>query len=134
MFTYQRTIYLKDTDATGVLFFANQLEIALEAFEECLMQKGSSLRKMLEKGEFLMPIVRVESDYKAPLRVGDVIEVTAKVKQIGTSSFTLTYSFYDPKRALEVGNALITHVAQSKETLKAMPMPQEILTILTFLK
>ena len=32
MYSYKRIIRVQDTDATGVLYFANQLQIGLEAF------------------------------------------------------------------------------------------------------
>ena len=36
MFIYRTQIRLKDTDATGVLYFSEQYKFALEAFEEFL--------------------------------------------------------------------------------------------------
>ena len=51
MFIYHRLIHVQDTDATGVLYFANELQIALEAFEEFLLTQGFSIGEMVRKNE-----------------------------------------------------------------------------------
>src|SRR4051812_12290672 len=90
-----KKIRLRDTDATGVLYFTEQLRMALEVLEDCF-----SLQEMIEKENFLMPIVHAESDYNAPLKVGDTVEISISCEKIGTSSFTLKYRFYCPLRQL----------------------------------
>ena len=122
MFVYSTVIHLRDTDATGVLYFSEQLRMALEAFEAFLTERGFSLRKVIESA-YLMPIVHASSDYFAPLKVGDRVEITLKVAKVGTSSVTLQYSFYDPDRQLMVGKAEIVHVLVLKETGAATPIP-----------
>ena len=53
MFVYQRKIRVQDTDATGVLYFANQLQIGLEAFEEFMHTQGFKIGEMIQKNKFL---------------------------------------------------------------------------------
>jgi 1,4-dihydroxy-2-naphthoyl-CoA hydrolase len=120
-----KKIRLRDTDATGVLYFTEQLRMALETLEDCF-----SLRSLLEKEAFLMPIVHAEADYFAPLRVGDEVEITLSCEKLGTTSFTLGYRFYDPKRQKEVGKASIVHVVISKETGKSIPVPSHLQALL----
>ncbi len=78
MFTYQFQVRLQDTDATGVLYFPRQFQMAMEAFEEFLKHRGYSLRQLLESN-YLMPVVHAEGDYLAPVMVGDVLEVRLRV-------------------------------------------------------
>ena len=120
-----KKIRLRDTDATGVLYFTEQLRMALEALEDCF-----SLREMLEKAYFLMPIVHAASDYYAPLKVGDEVEISIFREKIGTSSFTLNYHFYSPSRQLKVGQVSIVHVTVSKENGKSIPIPATVSTLL----
>lgn len=116
-----KKIYLRDTDATGVLYFTEQLRMALETLEECF-----SLKQLLEKEAFLMPIVHAEADYFAPLRVGDEVEISIFCEKIGTTSFSLSYHFFDSKRKIEVGRAKIVHVAVSKETKVSISLPHHL--------
>lgn len=130
MFTSQKIIHLRDTDATGVLYFAQQLRLALEAFEEFIAAEGLSLGELIGNRDFLIPIVHCEADYFAPLLVGDKIEISISLKKLGTSSFTLNYGYYDITKEKEVGAASIVHVATSNITKQSIPIPSEMREIL----
>jgi 1,4-dihydroxy-2-naphthoyl-CoA hydrolase len=115
----RKRIYLRDTDATGVLYFTEQQRMALEVLEERL-----SLCTLLEKENFLMPIVHVEADYKAPLKVGDVVDISCEVVHLGTTSLTFAYTFFAAD--VEVGSVKIVHVTVDRTTLAPIPLPQRI--------
>ncbi len=117
-------IRLRDTDATGVIYFTEQMRLALEVLEELF-----SLKDMLE-GSFLLPVVHAEADYFSPLRVGDEVDITPSVQKIGTSSFTLSYRFWDTHREKEAGCVTIVHVAISRDTKTAIPLPAVVLSFL----
>lgn len=115
-----------DTDATGVLYFAAQLSIAVEAFQEMIDMSGISLKKLISEGDYAIPVVHTESNYLAPIYLGDALEVRLTVARTGTSSFTLAYDI--ARDGAVVGNVTTTHVAvQGKES---MPIPKELLDIL----
>ena len=120
-----KKIRLRDTDATGVLYFTEQLRMALEALEDCF-----SLKEMIERESFLMPIVHAEADYYAPLKVGDEVEISISCGKIGETSFSLNYRFFDPERQSVVGNVTIVHVTVSKTTKKPTPIPPPVKTFL----
>ena len=128
MFTYKTSIHLRDTDATGVLYFSEQFRIALETFEHFLRQEGISLQKILQRGSFLLPIVHAEGDYGAPLMVDDEIEVRLSVSRVGASSFTLESHIV--KGAKQVGKVAIVHVSVDQKTRQTIPLPQSLLTLL----
>jgi 1,4-dihydroxy-2-naphthoyl-CoA hydrolase len=126
MFTYATSIRLKDTDATGVIYFAQMPTIALAAFEEAILKAGISLREILQNKDFLLPVVHMEADYLAPLEVGDLIDVHLKVAHVGETSFTLSYQIIAAKKQVEAGRVSIVHVVLSKQTKKSMPIPHEL--------
>jgi 1,4-dihydroxy-2-naphthoyl-CoA hydrolase len=129
MFIYRTQVRLKDTDATGVLYFAEQFRMALEAFEEFLKERGFSLKQLLESA-YLMPIVHAEADYFAPLTIGDNLEISFHVAKIGTSSVTLEYTFHDPDRKSDVGKVQIVHVVVDREKRTPVPIPDVLQAIL----
>jgi YbgC/YbaW family acyl-CoA thioester hydrolase len=129
MFTYRTQVRLKDTDATGVLYFSEQFKFALETFEEFLKDRGFSLKELMVS-PYLLPVVHADADYFAPMTVGDILEVTLKVGKIGTSSITLQYSFRDPERSIDVGRAEIVHVVVDKHTRTSVPLPDFLKEIL----
>lgn len=128
MYIYNTTIRLRDTDATGVLYFTEQFRIALEAFEEYLKSSNYSLGVLVHNSDYLTPIVHVEGDYYAPLLVGDDIRVSLEVSKIGNSSFTLFYRLFKSEK--EVGKVSIVHVCVSKEMKTSHPLPDHLLSLL----
>lgn len=129
-FRYRTDVHLSATDATGVLYFPEQFSMAIQAFEAFLKSKGLPLSMLLEVGAFLLPVVHAESDYFAPLKVGDELEIHMNIVHIGVSSFTTHYCVVDLARDKEVGEVSLVHVSVSKETRGSIPLPQELLDIL----
>lgn len=122
MFTYRTSVRLKDTDATGVLYFSEQFKFALEALEEFLREKGFSLKELIAS-PYLFPVVHAEGDYFAPLMVGDAVEVGMKVERVGTSSVTLHYVLRDPERGVDVGRVEMVHVVVDRASRTSVPIP-----------
>ncbi len=123
-FTYKTQIRLHDTDAAGLLFFANQFKILHDAYEHVLEKMGFSFQQMLTKRSYFLPIVHAESDYKKPLYVGDKITVSVVVGHIGTSSFSFTYQIHNTQKHL-VGSGKTVHVTIDKKTHTKIPLPKE---------
>jgi 1,4-dihydroxy-2-naphthoyl-CoA hydrolase len=122
-FTYRTQLRLKDTDATGVLYFSEQFKFALETLEEFLKSRGLPWKALMDS-PYLLPVVHAEADYFAPLKVGDEIEITLKIEKVGSSSVTFQYSFYSPEQMIEVGRASIVHVVVDKHTRTPIPVPE----------
>ncbi|MBI3602596.1 MAG: acyl-CoA thioesterase [Candidatus Omnitrophica bacterium] len=124
MFTYKTQIYLHDTDAAGLIFFANQLKIVHNAYEQLLEKFGCSFQSMLRGGKYFLPIVHAESDYKTPLFVGDQIAITVRVGHIGHTSFSFEYILKRGKTL--VGTVKTVHVSVNTKTRRKMPLPMRM--------
>ncbi len=129
MFVRQVQMHLKDTDATGVLYFSEQFRFAMETFEDFLRVRGLGL-KALFNTPYLLPVVHAEADYFEPLKAGDTLEIGMEVSHIGSSSFTLSYTFFELERKLEVGKAQIVHVVVDRQKRTAVPMPDFLRSVL----
>ncbi|MCP5047565.1 MAG: acyl-CoA thioesterase [bacterium] len=128
MFEYKTTIKLHETDAAGLLFFANQFRLVHDAYEAFMESRDMGLGKLLTSKPFLLPIVHAETDYKAPLRVGDVIMITIRVKRKGTSSFTLAHELH--KNDTLAGSGETVHACLDTKTGKPIPLPNPLSDIL----
>jgi len=128
MFTYKTKIRLHDTDAAGIIFFANQLKIIHDAYEELLEKSGLGFQVMLKKTNFFLPIVHAESSYKAPVFAGDRITVKVSVKHIGNTSCSFEYTINRGKTL--VGTAKTVHVAIDQKTRQKIPLPPILRTAL----
>lgn len=121
MFTHSTTVRLHDTDAAGVLYFAHQFRLAHEAYEAFMDLAGSSLGSLLKKGTLALPIVHAEADYRAPLRVGDALEISLRLQRLGKTSFTLVSRI--SSNGQTSGYVTTTHVAVNRRNGRKTPLP-----------
>jgi len=119
------TVRLHDTDAAGILFYANQFLYIHDAYEELLQLIGLPLASMLQDGPFSLPIVHAEAQYFRPLRVGDEVTVVLQVESIGVTSFVLAFELFTADDKL-VGKAKTAHVAVSKQTQNKIALPEKL--------
>ncbi|MCP4220163.1 MAG: acyl-CoA thioesterase [bacterium] len=124
MYQYETTIKMHHIDAAGVLFFAHQLTLVHDAYEAFLESGGMGLAKLLKK-DYVLPIIHAETDYKAPLRVGDRVTIRLTVQKEGQSSFVLAHEIVKESGQL-AGSGHTVHVAVNKQTQEKIPLPGEL--------
>ncbi|MCC0176985.1 acyl-CoA thioesterase [Waterburya agarophytonicola K14] len=93
-FQYSRRIYLADTDAAGVIYFAKGMEICHEAYEESLASSRINLKQIIEEKKIALPIVRGEIDFLRPLFCGDRITINLTTKLINSREFAVNYQIF----------------------------------------
>jgi len=77
----KKRIYYHDTDAGGVVYYANYLKFMEEARTEYFEERGVMIKDLAENGT-LFVIARQEIDYKFPAFYGDILEINAVIKSI----------------------------------------------------
>jgi acyl-CoA thioester hydrolase len=81
-------IYYEDTDAGGVVYYANYLRYMERARTELLSERGLDVAAYHAKG-YLFAVVNIDVQYKKPAALGDVIDVLTEVENITTVTITL---------------------------------------------
>ncbi len=80
IYTYDRRIFFADTDAGGVVYYANYLQYFEEARAEYIRSIGIPLDMLPEKN--CVPVVReAHVEYKAPARLDDLIHVDLWIEE-----------------------------------------------------
>jgi YbgC/YbaW family acyl-CoA thioester hydrolase len=125
MFIYQTVLRLHHTDAAGLLFFAEQFQLAHDAYETFMESIGYPFAPLIRKSEYLLPIVHAEADFLKPLSTGDRIEIQLKADEIGGSSFTLAYALLRDRSEL-VGTVKTVHVLISRKTGESISILPEL--------
>lgn len=90
-FTYSRTVHFSDTDAAGVVFFANYLAICHEAYEESLSALGIDLKSFFSDNGVVVPIAKSEAEYLRPLSCGDKLSVSVRGAALSENSFEVRF-------------------------------------------
>lgn len=82
-------VYWEDTDAGGIVFYANYLKFMERARTEWLRSLGVEQRKLREEtgGQFVVSETRLK--YHRPSRLDDELLVTADLQQLGTASLII---------------------------------------------
>lgn len=90
-FTYNRTIRFSDTDAAGVVYFANVLSICHEAYEASLEASGINLKDFFSNSSVAFPIVHANVDFFRPMFCGDKLDVQLIPQNLGIDKFEIAY-------------------------------------------
>ncbi len=91
-FIYSRRIAFHETDAAGVVYFANYFRLAEEAETHAL----ASLSATDTFRQYAYPRVHAEADYHAPLHFFEKITVAARLTRIGSSSLHWEFCISGP--------------------------------------
>jgi 4-hydroxybenzoyl-CoA thioesterase len=115
-----------DVDKAGIAYYptiVNYFHVAFEEFFEGFVHVPYD-RFLAETG-LGFPAARLEIEFRAPLRFGDVVTVQVSVVRIGQSSVRFRYRILGPQGA-EHAEALVTVVCVDLESLAPVPIPAEV--------
>ncbi len=84
----ERRIYYEDTDAWGVVYYANYLRYLEQGRSEFLRARGLSMGTLHEQG-YLIPVMRLEIDYLVPAVLDDLIRVETAVLEMTNATCML---------------------------------------------
>ena len=123
-FTYQRAIHFSDTDAAGVVFFANYLGLCHEAYEESLAAAGIDLKAFFSDHGIVVPIAKSEASYLRPLYAGDKVRVSVVPATLSENSYALTCEVTKLGAPEKIAARVRTeHVCIDPKTRERRPLP-----------
>jgi acyl-CoA thioester hydrolase len=85
-FTWSVRVYYEDTDAGGVVFYANYLKFFERARTEWLRAAGVGQQIMTEKHGIMFVVKSTAVDYHAPAKLDDELNLTVVVERLGRAS------------------------------------------------
>ena len=88
-FKYVTKIYYEDTDAGGVVYYANYLKFLERARSEAIYSLGLSNKETLEKEGVIIIVKTCNIEYKKPAKFEDEIEIISNIKEVKNSSFKM---------------------------------------------
>ena len=126
-FTWQVRVYYEDTDAAGVVFYANYLKYMERARTEWLRNIGFEHEKLINNHGVLFAVRKVTIDYKKPAALDDLLTITSQLLSNRGASITFQQFIKNEKNEL-LTQAEIKVACINAITLKASPMPEDLLT------
>ena len=89
MFEFPVRVYWEDTDAGGIVFYANYLKFFERARTEWLRSLGIGQRELVEATGGMFVVGETAVRYLRPARLDDELLVTARVQEAGRASLTI---------------------------------------------
>jgi len=80
------TVYFEDTDAYGIVYYANYLKFMERARSDMLRAVGVDQTAELRRSGSAYAVVEVDIRYRKPGRLGDDLQVISTVDQVRASS------------------------------------------------
>lgn len=88
-FAFPIRIYWEDTDAGGIVFYANYLKFFERARTEWLRSLGLEQQKLREQTGGMFVVTQAQVDFHRPARLDDQLLVTARLQASGRASMTI---------------------------------------------
>lgn len=87
-FQWPVRVYYEDTDAGGVVFYANYLKFYERARTEMLRDMGFEQDELIEQESVIFVVRSVQVDYLKPAKFNDLISVSANLSLVKSASLT----------------------------------------------
>jgi acyl-CoA thioester hydrolase len=90
MFTHPVRVYWEDTDAGGIVFYANYLKFMERARTEWLRSLGISQQKLKNETGGMFVVTSTQLHYLLPARLDDALQVSASILEKGRASLRIS--------------------------------------------
>ena len=128
-FKHALRVYWEDTDAGGVVFYANYLKFFERARTEWLRQLGVGQQQLRAETGTLFVVTDTRVRFRAPARLDDLLEISVEVRRHGTASMTIFQQAWRDSLLLTEGEIRIGCVDQT--SFKPRRIPNQVVQILT---
>lgn len=122
--TIPLNLRFSDMDANGHLFFGNYFTLFDTAFLEYLEIIGYSFDRFCQN-QLNFYYVDAASQYKAPVKYGDLLNITVWIESCGRTSFTIQFEAFNKTSDKLAATGRIVAVVVNQKTEKATPLPED---------
>lgn len=123
-FTWTLRVYYEDTDAGGVVFYANYLKFFERARTEWLRACGADQSALAAASGLIFIVRSTTMDYRSPARLDDTVRVVSRVERMGRASVDFVQSAYRGDTLLVNGSIRVACV--ERDAFKPSAIPEHI--------
>ncbi len=127
-----RTLRFGDCDPAGIAYFPFYFHFLNGVHEEWWISLGFPWRILIQERRIGLPTAQLDTKFRAPGFMGDVMNFSLEIVTIGTRSMTLEYEVKRDETVLWQATQVI--VPTSLDTHKSIAWPGDILAALRSFK
>jgi 4-hydroxybenzoyl-CoA thioesterase/acyl-CoA thioester hydrolase len=127
VFSTQRRVEFRDTDAAGIVHFSVFFTYMEAAEQELLRSRGLSVVMSDEEGPLAWPRVAAHCDYHSSIRFEDLVDIEVQISRVGGKS--VTFGFYFTSAGRDIARGEITAVccrANPDGSLRSITIPSSV--------
>jgi len=126
-FEWPVRVYYEDTDAQGVVYYANYFRYMERARTEWLRALGVDQAKLLNEERRMFVVTQTNAEFLAPAKFNDEVVVTARLSGLTRATFDIEQNIYlnslDGKLLIRGG---VKAAFLNADTMRPLRVPAEI--------
>ena len=128
MFQTKRVIEFSMCDSARVLFFSRVFELFHSAYEEFIVTSDLE-NDYFNSEKYAIPILKIEADFKLPIKLHESVTIIINVTQIKNSTFELTTHLIDEN---DITKAIVksVHIFVDKSNFSKKEIPTDFRELL----
>lgn len=132
-FNFMLRIYWEDTDAGGIVFYANYLKFFERARTEWLRTLGINQLALREQKNIQLVVTHTQTNYRLPARLDDLLRITACIKQTTRASVLFEQQVFRQSAQQEelLCEGVVKVACVNASTMKPERFPPQLLSALT---
>ena len=126
-FVWQVRVYYEDTDAGGVVYYANYLKFLERARTEWLRSYGFEQDQLRLEYGIVFAVRAVDIKYLKPARFNELLEISVENIKLRSASISMQQSVCNIENKNElIANATVNIVCLHSEKFSPCPIPKSI--------
>ncbi|WP_229417308.1 tol-pal system-associated acyl-CoA thioesterase [Massilia sp. Root418] len=106
-FTWNVRVYYEDTDAGGIVYYANYLKFFERARTEWLRAIGVDQHALLQEHDAMFVVKNVAAEYHAPAKLDDVLKLTLSIEKLGRASLQFVQQAWNGDQLLNTARVKV---------------------------
>jgi acyl-CoA thioester hydrolase len=127
-FLFDIRVYYEDTDAGGVVFYANYLKFFERARTEWLRALGHHQSNLADRDQRMFVVAGLDMNYRKPARLDDLLTIRSRVTRLGRASIHFAQRAERQGELLAEGNIQVCCVDIA--SLRPAALPDDVLASL----
>ena len=123
-FVLETRVYYEDSDAGGVVFYANYLKYMERARTEWLRALGFEQDELMQGYNVVFAVTQVQMDFIKPAKFNDLLSVSVVPMRLGKASFNVHQEIYRENELLNRADIKLACV--DMKTFSPVRMPESV--------
>jgi acyl-CoA thioester hydrolase len=114
-------VYYEDTDASGIVYYANYLKFAERGRTEMMRELGFAHSGIVAASGIVFTVRRLSADYRAPARLDDALSVETRIAEIAGATLLLDQRICRDGEVIVALDVLVACVGQDGRPRRVPP-------------